>query len=403
MNFGVYIHFPYCVQRCSYCDFATFEQSKLPPKEHYLSLLKEEIRLRSPSIPHRIGSLYLGGGTPSLFQPDDILSLIESLANCGFEFDPKTEKTLEMNPGTLTDEALRRFEKIGLNRFSVGFQTSSVSHLKRVGRIHSVEESRALLAYLRDHDLNFNADLLFALPGQTLQEVEMDLQTLVEYRPNHISPYCLTLSQTHHLSSQLPSEELQLSMFELIDSFLISKGYHQYEISNYALPGFESRHNLLYWEDQPYWGIGLGAHSYLRKTPWGLRFWNPSTFSGYEDAIATLQAASNVPSQLDHVEGFPVVEGSFEILQKHHALTDFCHTSLRTSRGLDVDALSLKFGKECSIKVLETLASLESQNLVIRKDPRWKLSRQGQMISNLVFKHLTFLAEDLEDPSIERR
>lgn len=389
MSFGVYFHIPYCLQRCTYCDFATYERSKIMPTDDYVALVRQEIRTRRPGLAHTtMDTIYFGGGTPSLLRPDQIISLIQALENEGLRRSPDCEITIEINPATLSPQNLRELMAFGVNRFSVGAQTFDDRLLKSVHREHDADQTRQTLAMLSEWGVNYSADLLFALPGQDFATLERDVAAMLDFRPPHISPYCLTVPEGHVLSKGRPLDEVQLSMFRHIDEKLRAAGYERYEISNYAQPGFHSRHNSLYWQDQPYWGLGLSAHSYLPDGEWGTRFWNPPNIKVYE---AQVRAAAGERWTAPYA-GLPGEQR--ESLAAHEALTDFCHTSLRTAGGLDRRRLEAKFGPVGWRLVAGPLARLAEEDLVRAEDGLFRLSPEGIFVSNAVFRELVFLPEE---------
>lgn len=389
MSFGVYFHIPYCLQRCTYCDFATYERSKIMPTDDYVELVKQEIRTRRPGLPHTtMDTIYFGGGTPSLLRPDQIISLIQALENEGLRRSPDCEITIEINPATLSPQNLKELIAFGVNRFSVGAQTFDDRLLKSVHREHDANQTRETLGMLSEWGVNYSADLLFALPGQDFATLEKDVANMLDFRPPHISPYCLTVPEGHVLSKGRPMDDVQLAMFRHIDEKLRAAGYERYEISNYALPGFHSRHNSLYWQDQPYWGIGLSSHSYLPDQEWGTRFWNAANIKVYE---AQVRAAAEERWSTPYA-GLP--EEQRETLAAHEALTDFCHTSLRTDRGLELGLLESKFGTAGCRLVAGPLARLVSEDLLRSEGSTYRLSPEGVFVSNAVFRELTFLPEE---------
>ncbi len=377
---GVYIHIPYCLQRCTYCDFATYVHNEILPPEKYVDLVKKEISIRKNSFSEKfqgktLSTIYFGGGTPSLIPAELIISLISELSKHGFTTGPETEITIEINPATVDPKKLDQYLSAGVNRFSVGAQTFHDRLLKSVNREHSAQQTFETLELLRKYNLNFSFDLLFALPTQTLKELESDVETAVQLGSSHISPYCLTVPEGHPLSKNRPVEDEQIEMFNVIHSKLTEKNFHRYEISNYSLPHKESRHNLLYWKDKPYWGLGLSAHSYSKNTTWGERFWNASNINIYEkDILAGLEKPK---------------DDQIEILERHQALTDFCHTSLRVHEGLSAESLIKKFGSSNMVDDIAT--DLIRRNLLKMKNGAYQLTDAGILISNQIFEKFTFL------------
>lgn len=388
MALGIYIHIPYCIQRCSYCDFATYEQSKIMAPEQYVNLLFKEIHSRQNFFkPQPLDTIYFGGGTPSLLPAHLIVSIINELGRYGFTTRPDTEITIEINPATVDPKKLDIYLEAGLNRFSVGAQTFDDKLLKMVRREHSAKQTLETLELLRSRNLNFSFDILFALPGQTLDGLKKDVAIAIEQGAKHISPYCLTVPDGHPLSKGRAVDDEQVEMFEVIASELTTRGFQQYEISNFALPGYESRHNLLYWTDRPYWGIGLSAHSYSPEHKWGARFWNINSINEYEKQVIAQTG------RLLTLESFPSEQ--IEFLEKHQTLTDFCHTSLRLMKGLSIPDLRLKFDSDIVYKVESLAKPLADKGLLEKLNDHWRLTAQGIVLSNKVFEVFTFLEEDL--------
>ncbi|MCB0389714.1 MAG: radical SAM family heme chaperone HemW [Bdellovibrionales bacterium] len=388
MKFGVYVHIPYCIQRCHYCDFTTFEQNSIMPPEDYLELLLQEITQRSTQIsPKELTSIYFGGGTPSLFPIDYIHKIIEKLELSGLFKTKNTEITIEINPTTINTQKVKQYLDIGINRFSVGAQTFSDPLLKTCGREHNSQQTLDTLDILADLNTNFSLDILYALPLQGMEQLEIDIQTALQFKPKHISAYCLTIPSGHPMNKGRPKEGLQVEMLERITQRLNQNGLFQYEISNFARPHMESKHNLLYWEDQSYWGIGLSAHSSLSTWEKGLRFWNPKDFKTYKKQVEAPTVATYYPHQY-------LPDSQFEELKTWEALTDFCHISLRLNKGLSKDALRYRFGHEAESLVAERLQKVIKSNQVNESPSHWFLTNEGRKISNKVFFELTFLKED---------
>ncbi len=378
---GVYIHIPYCLQRCTYCDFATYVHTEILDSAKYTELVKKEIQMnKNLFAPQYLQTIYFGGGTPSLIPADHLKDIIKTLEHFGYKTDQQTEITIEINPATVDEQKLNHYLEMGVNRFSVGAQTFSDRLLKMVNREHNSQQTFETLKLLRKYNLNYSFDLLFALPTQTLKELKYDLDLASDLGMKHLSPYCLTVPEGHPLSKNRPLDTEQLDMFQLIDDFLVAKNFYQYEISNYSLPGCESKHNLLYWTDKSYWGLGLSAHSYSKKSDWGTRFWNPSNINLYEKMIK---------------EGtFVFDENSSETLLFHQSLTDFCHTSLRLKNGLSKKLILNKFGPGALAKIEVLSLKLIDQGLVQFSNDCYSLTRKGIYISNQIFEVFTFLKSD---------
>lgn len=389
MALAVYVHIPYCLQRCRYCDFTTFEASQIMPSQEYVAMLESEIRCRAEHFtPQNVSSLYFGGGTPSLLRPEEILAIIRALANAGFAITPESEVTIEINPATIDEAKIGQYLSYGINRFSVGAQTFSDELLRLCGRRHTAADTRQTLRLLRKYNVNYSFDLLFALPGQTAQDLDLDLQTVCEFAPPHLSAYCLTVPEGHPMASGRPTEDAQIAMFELIEQRLAAIGLSKYEISNFAQVGKESRHNMAYWTDQPYWGVGLSAHSYLPQLgPFGTRFWNPKEFSAYESQVESRCAEGRFPIGI-------LGSGGLEQLSLAESLTDFIHMHLRTQKGLPLSAVRNKFGAHVYEIFSSRISSTLADGLLIAEEDRLFLSPRGQLLSNLVFAHFLFTDPD---------
>jgi oxygen-independent coproporphyrinogen-3 oxidase len=366
-------------------------QDQIIPPTEYLSLLEKEIESRAVAIQDLMGqkleTIYFGGGTPSLVPAEILISVLKSLRGSGFQWDSTCEITLEINPATVDERKLAAYIEAGFNRFSVGAQTFNDALLKSVHREHNSEQTRQTLHLLQSHQLNYSFDLLFALPGQTLEILRQDLDEVLRFLPPHVSPYCLTVPEGHVLSGGRPEEGIQVEMFDMIHSRLSEAGFNRYEISNYARPGFESRHNNLYWLDDAYWGLGLSAHSYAPTN--SLRFWNPNSIGAYADNLQN--AFTGLQNQSPQL---------WESLAVHQSLTDFCHTSLRLKRGLLSEEVVQKFGEKILQICLAPLAQLVEDGLLEvfqspSQKPSWRLTDRGLLLSNQVFGVLTFLAGEL--------
>jgi len=400
---GIYVHIPYCLQICTYCDFVKFESKDLPPPRDYISLLALELASRKKAFSPfatEVHSIYFGGGTPSLFSPQEILSVLDEIEKNGLKFRDrlgKLEITLVINPGTIDRDSLEQYISMGISRFSVGAQTFDEALLGVTGRKHSVGDTIETLDLLASRGVNYSFDLLFGMPGQTLEGVRRDVKEALRFGPSHLSAYNLTVPSGHPLNRGRASDDVQAEMFRLIESELLQGDIFRYEVSNFAKPGFESQHNLLYWTDQPYWGLGVGAHSYLPgdgTADWGSRFWNPATTRAYQNELS-------VASGYDFWMRIPKERS--ERLALNELLTDFSHTSLRRMHGLTNEMLLKKFGPTLSLEIenlIETrlgplvdsgIVAFEKQN----GGKQWRLSPSGLPLADRVFETLTFLKDEI--------
>jgi len=382
-SLSLYIHIPYCLQKCHYCDFVKFDVNEIPPIDDYIKLLLMELELNTDFHSQKIESLYFGGGTPSLLTTKQF-ELIMKKVRERFKVSSNCETTVEINPGTLDLTKVNHLLSLGFNRFSLGVQTFNAKHLNSCGRKHSVAEAHKDLSLFSSKGINYSADILFGLPNQSLEELTFDITTLADYSPPHVSPYNLTLPAKHSFNSDRASDETQLEMMKIITDELKKVDVHRYEISNYSRSGFESQHNQMYWSDKTYLGLGMGAHSYIKDIgKWGKRLWNTGSYERY----ATCVTSKKRPHQ------------KFELLQKHEALTDFFHTRLRPLRGFELKAALSKFRlSENETEMLKKqLLLLEQKKLISYAKGFWALTSTGLEMPNEVFKELCFLEEDLQN------
>ncbi len=388
-KFGAYVHIPFCIQRCGYCDFATYAQDQIAPNEDYVTTLLHEMKIRRSFFPFQeLNTLYFGGGTPSLLSANQIERIIQGFYDLGFQANDKIEITLEVNPATLNEEKCASLKAAGVNRISIGCQSFQDRFLKTCGREHSVEDTFRTIELVQKYFNNYSLDLLFALPKQNMYDLGKDLTTLLQLNPPHVSAYCLTLKPGHPMNQGRPSDDIQVEMIELVQSQLATVGLIDYELSNFARPGYESQHNLLYWQDHNYWGLGLSAHSYIRHPDWGARFWNASGYKAYMADMKKLPETSEL-----HESYSP---GQIEKLKLWESLTDFCHTQFRLTAGLSEASLHQKFPARAGSAVLARLKKLEDRGLITGQNGRWKLSREGRLLSNHVYSELLFSAEDVD-------
>lgn len=263
---SLYIHFPWCVKKCPYCDFNSHEVRGSFDEDLYLRALRADLEAALPLIwGRKIYTVFIGGGTPSLMSGlaiDRLMSDVRTL----LPVDSAAEITLEANPGTFEVEKFKAYRDSGINRLSIGVQSFNSSHLRALGRIHDETQAKRAIEIAAQNFDNFNLDLMFALPEQTLDEAKADVETAIGMAPKHLSLYHLTLEQNTYFAKfppRIPDDDLSAEMQALIQQKMIDAGYANYEVSAYAQPGMQSRHNLNYWNFGDYLGIGAGAHSKL--------------------------------------------------------------------------------------------------------------------------------------------
>jgi putative oxygen-independent coproporphyrinogen III oxidase len=297
-SLALYVHMPWCVRKCPYCDFNSHQLKSAQPDVSYIDVLLRDFDIEAPRLAgRRIDSVFFGGGTPSLFAPADFARLLAGLREC-IAFADDAEITLEANPGTIERGRFSGYAEAGINRVSLGAQSFDARALKVLGRIHSVDDTHRAVAELRAAKLdNFNLDLMYALPGQTLEEALHDVRMACSLGPSHISYYQLTLEPGtvfHARPPQLPDEDAAWQIQTAGQKLLADSGYAQYEISAYAKDGARCRHNLNYWLFGDYLGLGAGAHGKLSIATPGriLRTVKPKQPREYQDHVR--QAADAV-------------------------------------------------------------------------------------------------------------
>jgi oxygen-independent coproporphyrinogen-3 oxidase len=371
---SLYFHIPYCSRKCSYCDFTSFDQPEISPDD-YTYLLFAELSLRSRLLETTtVPTLYFGGGTPSLFTPLQISSLLEKVDKL-FSLEADAEITLEANPGTVTRESLEGYRAAGVNRLSLGVQSLDDRHLALLGRIHSAAEAREAFTLARSAGFrNIGIDLMHSLPQQSLASWQTTLREAAALQPEHISVYGLSVEAGTPFAQKaargeldLPDEELAVAMFELTAEYLTSCGYQQYEISNYALPGYRSRHNQVYWRRGNYLGFGAGAHSFLNSPGYGGRWENPLTLKEYAAVINS----GNLP----------------EIgvaLTRQEAMAEFMFLGLRLLEGIDSEEFARQIGLDLEEAFPQVVARLCAQGLLAKEGTRLRLTAKGLLLANLV-------------------
>lgn len=276
---ALYVHLPWCLAKCPYCDFNSHEIGAKPlPEQRYLAALRADLEAALPLVWGRpVVSVFIGGGTPSLFSPEGIGALISNVRSL-LPLEPACEITLEANPGTFERERFRAFAQAGVNRLSIGVQSFDDALLERIGRVHDAAQARAAVQEASESFERFNIDLMYALPGQSLEQLQRDLNEALAYRPPHLSVYHLTIEPNTRFAlnpPERPDDDAASDMLDLIVDRAAAAGLNRYEVSAFARPGRECLHNLNYWQFGDYLGIGAGAHGklsfphrVLRQTRW---------------------------------------------------------------------------------------------------------------------------------------
>jgi oxygen-independent coproporphyrinogen-3 oxidase len=378
---ALYVHIPFCVQKCGYCDFnAYLYRAAAAPA--YVAALRQEIARAAERSWEAYGvpSVYVGGGTPSTLAPADLTGLLH-LIGAGFPVHAAAEITVEVDPGTIDLDGLQILRVGGFNRLSVGVQAFDDALLRRLGRRHSAADARRVLAWARRAGFaDLSLDLMFGLPGQTLAAWEASLREAVAFAPAHLSVYGLTIEARtpfyrRHQRGQLvvPDDEAQAAMFERADTLLTAAGYVHYEISNYALPGWRSRHNLHYWRHGEYLGFGAGAHAYLD----GYRWENERLPWRYIRAIAARGEAACRREYID------------ESRRLHEGLL----VGLRLREGIDLASFAAAYGVALDTAYAGPIAELAQAGYVQLTAGRLRLTRRGWLVADAVLDRLV-AAED---------
>ena len=387
MHAGVYLHIPFCKSRCSYCDFATDVWRSDEVVDRYVNALRSEILSESPPsgggqsgkspnwpAAHAAGfdtdTVYFGGGTPSLLKPEQIERILDAI-KLRFEISESAEVTMEMNPATVSTESLAAYRSLGVNRASFGVQSFNDRHLKLLSRGHDANDARQTFKMLREAGFeNISFDLIAGLPGQSLADWKRNLNEAVAMQPEHLSLYLLEVHEGTPLAEQVrsgrrpvPDEDLAAEMYEVMIGELAKSGYEQYEISNFAKPGFESRHNSKYWRLDPVYGFGVSAHS----------------FDGFE----------RYSNERDTTKYVSMVErgGYAEVMREAvDRSSEYVFLGLRLNRGIDLKTFCSKFGVRFDDRFPSVIDELKREELVFIDGDALRLTRKGMLFSNEVFQ-----------------
>ena len=364
---SLYIHIPWCVRKCPYCDFNSHEARGTFPEKEYVAALVRDLEMALPQIwGRKVYTVFFGGGTPSLLSGDAITEILRNVRML-LPLSGSAEITLEANPGTVEAGKFAAFRDAGVNRLSMGIQSFNDVHLRALGRIHSADEARRAIGVAQQHFDNFNLDLMYALPEQTLDEALLDVRTALSFAPDHLSCYHLTLEPNtlfHRDPPPLPDDDASSEMQQRIEELLAAHGYEHYETSAFAQPNRAARHNLNYWKFGDYLGIGAGAHSKLSfpdKMLRQVRYKQPQAYMQQVAAGAAIQTESQVTRE----------ELAFE----------FMLNALRLNAGFDATL----FADRTSLSLLDIQRELneaEQRGLLYRDYQRIAPTPMGQRFLN---------------------
>ena len=382
---GVYLHIPFCVKKCAYCDFVSYsgKEQKIPA---YFAALRQELDWygqRHFFEDYTPVMLYAGGGTPSLTTAE-LIRFLQKTEEC-FAVKNLQERTIEVNPGTITSTRFQQLRQAGFNRVSIGIQSLHNAELAILGRIHGREEAIGCVDAARNAGFeNISVDLIFGIPGSGLAHWQHTVEQAMRLHPQHVSLYNLTveentpfwdLQQQGKLS--LPDEDTQLAMYALGISLLEAAGYEQYEISNFALPGYRSQHNQIYWRNEHYLGLGAGATSYLR----GYRYTNTPDLEAYLAGAASIAAGQ---CQADAL--YPPTVVAAESLDLAGTPGETIMMNLRLLEGIDLKAFQERFGINLEDEYANTLDKLQALELLEIQENSIRLTSKGILLSNEVFQ-----------------
>ncbi len=370
---GLYLHIPFCKQACSYCDF--YFVTKQDQKQRFVDELIREIESKKETrfTEDKIQTIYLGGGTPSLLSASQVGSILEAI-NHVFDLDLK-EVTLEMNPDDVSADYLTELKSAGITRASMGVQTFDEELLRFMNRAHTKEEALACMEALSSSGMNsFTVDLIYGNPNQTIEMLEKDIDTLLAFSPPHISAYSLTIEPKTRLGKQLelgrilaPEDDIVVSHFDLVERKLAEAGIIQYEVSNFAKPGFEAMHNSAYWSHENYLGLGPGAHS----------FW-------WDESGKRAQRWNNESNLKSYLEQSWKVSNELEELNLQELAEERLMLGLRTVKGVQLQELKTEYDFTFNEKQLEYLYQKEKEGKLILDKTFLRFTKAGLKISDSI-------------------
>ncbi len=374
---GLYIHIPFCEKACPYCDFYFLASKQRIPQ--FTEALGAELDMRASSLKEKVSTVYFGGGTPSILQNKELKNIIDQIRD-SYVLEDAIELTLEANPEHISEEKTRQIIDAGINRVSLGIQSFMPSVLETLGRNHSRKTAIESLHMLRELGIkNISLDLIMGVPGQSLEDFESDLKEALEFYPEHLSVYALTIEDgtpmEYAISSgklEAPSEDLQAEMYKICYQTLCDAGYEAYEISNYALPSYRSKHNSAYWNGRSFLGFGPSAHSMID----GKRSHNPADLKEYLSKI-TDQKLALIHEPMDEI----------------NRMNEYILTQLRQEIGISIPAFSSLFGKRKAELLIKKGERYIGQDLLLQKDGRLSLSLEGRLMADRIAMEL-FADED---------
>ena len=368
---GIYVHIPFCKQKCEYCDFISY-CGKDNLIEEYIKAVKKEIKMQN--IQSFISTVYIGGGTPSYIDSEYIVAILKEIKKKPFEND--AEITIEVNPGTVTKEKLESYKKVGINRLSIGLQTTQERLLKEIGRIHNFEQFLETYQLARKVGFqNINVDLMIGLPNQRIKDIKESLEKIIALHPEHISVYSLIVEENTPISKkiekgelQLPEEDIERNMYWYVKNILELNGYKHYEISNFAKQGYIAKHNWNCWGQKEYIGFGAAAHSYRNM----IRY---SNIENVEEYIQNIKHGRLRKNRIIH-----------EIQKYEDAKKEFMLLGLRKIEGVSIRDFRNKFQENPIFLFRHKLKRLTDENLIAIDLNYIRLTNRGMDFANLVWE-----------------
>lgn len=371
---SIYIHIPFCEKKCIYCNFRSSTNKSLV-NDYIEGLIKEIVLYKDLLKTSEIETIYIGGGTPSFIDEKYISNIIQTIKKYN-DLSEVSEMTIEVNPGTLNEQKLKAYKNIGINRLSIGLQSSDNQMLKKIGRIHTFEEARKAYFLARNAGFeNISLDLMFGLPGQSLSEFETSINEVIKLNPEHISAYSLKVEEDtplHNLIErkilEVTDEALDRKMYQRLIELLEKNSFDLYEISNFAKKGFQSKHNLAYWKRQEYFGFGLAAHGFINNERYG----NTEIFKEYFQMLSNNQKPKS----------------SQNYVTNEDALFEEVMLGLRLKEGIHYKKLNELYNIDFLKNHADTIEFLLNEGLIIIEKNYLKLTLKGMDLSNEVISHL---------------
>lgn len=394
---SLYIHIPFCLHRCGYCDFNTFA-GKLQLRPAYVAALENEILslqqrfVLDKNTEPALQTIYFGGGTPSLLEAEELGRILNRIKDV-WRIAEGAEITLEMNPGTFRAGYFNEILALGINRLSIGLQSLDDDLLRRLDRVHNREQFCTCLAEAKQAGFkNISVDLMIGLPGQSKKQIQESMAYLVQSDIPHLSVYSLIIEEETpffelygprgRCSILLPSEEEEREMHHYVCDYLAAFGLKQYEVSNFAKPGFESKHNLVYWNAKQYYALGAGAHSFIGGERRGSIFSPEEYIAAFSLPFSAQQ--NNVFNKACIVNQLWPLE---EIVSEEESKKEFFLLGLRQNSGVTEKEFIRRFGQKIPAALLNSLKECQRQRLLAHKDGRWFLTELGHDLANQVFQH----------------